>query len=149
MVVYIEERKLRKQMYQAHKYIARNLKLLRNINGLTQDQVSELLHMSRTCYSNLEGGRKMPDFETMYVLSRFYNVSLDYLLAFDISEHMLSLLRADRNETEALHFIERYLMLSHGAKEQIRIRVHQLLEDEKDFIKFPWNYGDMNGSDKK
>lgn len=149
MVVYKKERRLRKEMYQAHKYIARNPKLLRNINGLTQEYVSGLIHMSRSAYSNLEGGRKMPDFETVYILSRFYNISLDYLLAFDIAEHMLSLLRIDRRETEALYFMERYLKLSHGAKKHIRVRVQQLLDEEQGFIWFPWDYGDLDGSDEK
>lgn len=149
MAVRIEENRIRKEMYQAHKFISRNLKLLRNINGLTQDQVSALLHMSRSCYSNLESGRKVPDFETIYILSRFYDINLDYLLSFDISDHMLSLLRVDRKETEALHFMERYMKLSYGGKEQIRVRVSELLDEEKDFNNFPWDYGDMDEGMKK
>ncbi len=148
MVVYVKERRLRKEMYQAHKYIAKNIKLLRSISGLTQEQISELLHMSRSCYCNMEAGKKVPDFESIYVLSRFYNISLDYILAFDIAEQMLSLLQMDRQETEALHFIESYLKLSHGAKEQIRTRVGQLAEEEKQFNRFPWEYGDINDIDK-
>ena len=148
MVIYVEDHRQRKKMYQAHKFIAKNIKLLRNISGLTQEQISELLHMSRTCYCNLEAGKKVPDFETIYVLSRFYNVSLDYMLAFDIAEHMLSLLRMDHKETEALQFIEHYLKLSHGAKEQIRTRMSQLVEREKDFNIFPWDYDSMEGGCK-
>lgn len=144
MVIYVKERRLRKEMYQAHKFIAKNIKLLRSISGLTQEQISELLHMSRSCYCSMEAGKKVPDFESIYVLSRFYNISLDYLLSFDIAEQMLSLLRMDRKETEALHFIECYLKLSHGAKEQIRARVEELIEKEKQYNKFPWDYGDLN-----
>lgn len=148
MVVYVKERRLRKEMYQAHKFIAKNIKLLRNISGLTQEQISELLHMSRSCYCNMESGKKVPDFESIYVLSRFYNISLDYILAFDIAEQMLSLLRMDRSETEALHFIERYLKLSHGSKEQIRMRIGELVEEERQFNNFPWDYGVLNENDK-
>lgn len=138
----IEENRLRKEMYQAHKFIAKNLRLLRCINGLNQEQVSRLLHMSRTCYSNLESGNKVPDFLTIYTLSRFYDVNLDYMLSFDITEHMLSLLRIDRTETEPLHFMEQYLKLSHGAKEQVCARVKALMDQESIFNNFPWNYGD-------
>ena len=136
----VEANKQRKEMYCAQKYIGKNLKLLRHIRGVSQETVSGLLHMSRSCYSCLENGMKTPDFETIYILSRFYDVSLDYLLSFDISEHLMSLLRAESEEKDALYFIEQYVKLSFGAKHQIRSRMAELLEKEGDFNKYPWNY---------
>ena len=86
----IEENKCRRDMYQAHKYISKNLRLLRYIKGLSQEQAADMLHMSRSCYCTLENGLKMPDIITLYDISTFYDISLDYLLSFDITEHMLS-----------------------------------------------------------
>ena len=67
--------------------------------------------MSRSCYSALENGAKIPDFITVYTLSEFYGVNLDYLLAFDISEHLLSLLRADRRSLDSFSFLDGYMKL--------------------------------------
>ncbi len=127
-------------MYKAHKLIARNLRLLRNIRGLSQERVADLLNMSRSCYSALENGAKIPDFITVYTLSEFYGVNLDYLLAFDISEHLLSLLRADRRSLDSFSFLDGYMKLSYGARLQIRDRIDALLREERSFNYFPWDY---------
>ena len=136
----IEAHKRRKEMYQAHKHIARNLRLLRYIKGLSQEETASLLHMSRSCYCQLENGSRMPDLITVYEISRLFDVSLDYLLSFDMTEHLLSLLKHDRNDLQAQHFISKYLKLSHGARAQITTRIKRLLEQEKEFNLFPWNY---------
>ena len=39
----IEENKCRRDMYQAHKYISKNLRLLRYIKGLSQEQAADML----------------------------------------------------------------------------------------------------------
>lgn len=136
----VEKNKRRKQMYQAHKHIAKNLRLLRYIKGLSQEQTAQMLHMSRSCYCHLESGSKVPDLITVYQISRFFDISLDYLLTFDITEHLLSLLKRDNNHLEAHHFMEKYLQLSHGAKQQIRSRIDLLIDEEEEYNLFPWDY---------
>ena len=132
-------------MYQAHKYIAKNLRLLRYIRGLSQEQAAQMLHMSRSCYCHLESGSKVPDLITVYQVSKFFDISLDYLLTFDITEHMLSLLKCDNNELEAQRFMEKYLQLSHGAKQQIRSRIEWLIDQEEEYNLFPWDYENSEG----
>lgn len=136
----VEKHKHRKEMYQAHKYIAKNLRLLRYIKGLSQEQTAEMLHMSRSCYCHLESGSKVPDLVTICQISEFFDISLDYLLTFDITHHLLSLLKRGNNELEAHRFMEKYLQLSHGAKQQIRSRIEHLMEYENEFNLFPWDY---------
>lgn len=139
----IEENKLRKDMYQAHKFIAKNLRLLRTLYNIRQNDIADYLHISRSCYCKLEAGGKVPDFETIYLLSLLYDVSLDYLLSFDITEQLLSMLRINRDETQTIRFLEKYLQLSHSAKGEIQKRVAELTEQEEDYNKFPWRYGDL------
>ena len=141
----IEENKCRRDMYQAHKYISKNLRLLRYIKGLSQEQAADMLHMSRSCYCTLENGLKMPDIITLYDISTFYDISLDYLLSFDITEHMLSLLKRNKEAIEAHHFMENYLKLSHGARNQIRIKLESLADRDRSFNKFPWDYTNNAG----
>lgn len=136
----IEAHRRRKEMYQAHKYIAKNLRFLRYIRGLSQQDTAALLHMSRSCYCQLENGSKIPDLITIYEISRFFDVSLDYLLSFDMTEHLLFLMKRDRNELQAQQFIGKYLRLSHGARKQISMRIENLMDQEKEFNLFPWDY---------
>ena len=136
----VEANRKRKEMYQAQKYIARNLRLMRHLRGVSQERIADLLHMSRSAYCSLESGAKLPDFLTICTLAKFYEISLDYLLAFDITGHILSLLQTRPGGIEGLSFIESYLQLSCGAKQRVRDRVFDLSEKEDAFNRFPWNY---------
>ena len=98
-----------------------------------------------SCYCTLENGLKMPDIITLYDISTFYDISLDYLLSFDITEHMLSLLKRNKEAIEAHHFMENYLKLSHGARNQIRIKLESLADRDRSFNKFPWDYTNNEG----
>lgn len=136
----VQENKRRKEMYQAHKHIAKNLRLLRYIKGISQEQAAKLFHMSRSCYCHLESGSKVPDLITIYRISEYFDVSLDYLLSFDMTEHLLSLLKRDKTELEAQSFIKKYLKLSHGARQQINMRIEMLVDQEQENNLFPWDY---------
>lgn len=64
--------------------IGEKLKEGRKQNNLTQEQVSEKLHISRQTISNWETGNRLPDIVNIIVLSDLYNMSLDNLLKGDI-----------------------------------------------------------------
>lgn len=135
-----EANKQHKEMYQAQRHIAENLRFLRYIHGFSQKQMAEAVHMSRSCYCQLENGGKLPDLITVYKLSEFFGISLDYLLSFDITDHLLSMLRHSSNHLESRQFVSKYLQLSHGARRQIEKRIEELAEQEKSFNYFPWDY---------
>lgn len=61
-------------------YIGDILKSLREEKGLTQDKISEILGIKRQTYSAWERGISNPDINTVVFLSKFYDVSTDYLL---------------------------------------------------------------------
>ena len=61
-------------------YIGEILKNLREEKGLTQDNISELLGIKRQTYSAWERGVSNPDINTVVFLSKYYDVSTDYLL---------------------------------------------------------------------
>ena len=56
---------------------------LRAIRGLTQEQLSKMLNMSRSTYAQYEVDRRTPDTETIKVLATFFNVTIDYLLDYE------------------------------------------------------------------
>ncbi|WP_333888258.1 helix-turn-helix domain-containing protein [Clostridium sp.] len=60
--------------------VSTNLKKLRTEKGLTQDELSKELNINRATYAHYETGRREPDIETLKLLAKYFNVSLDYLL---------------------------------------------------------------------
>ena len=59
-----------------------SLKLLslRQERDLTQKRLCEDLSISRANYSYFENGRRMPDIDTLLLISEYYGVSLDELV---------------------------------------------------------------------
>ncbi|URZ07562.1 helix-turn-helix domain-containing protein [Clostridium felsineum] len=56
------------------------LKTLRSMNGIKQEDVAKAIGISKSGYGYYEQGRSMPDPEMLLKLSKFFNVSVDYLL---------------------------------------------------------------------
>ena len=56
------------------------IKDLREDNDLKQRQLAEFLNCSQQVYSNYELGQRDIPIDVLVRLSRFYNVSVDYLL---------------------------------------------------------------------
>ena len=59
---------------------AENLQTLRRKNGMTQEELAELLDVSRQAVSKWELGEGYPEVEKLLVLSKKLNVSLDSLM---------------------------------------------------------------------
>lgn len=60
--------------------LADNLILLRNIKGLTQEQVAEAIDISRQSYSKWEQGETHPDIDKCDKLAKFYGITIDSLV---------------------------------------------------------------------
>lgn len=57
-----------------------NLTLLRSLKGLSQEQVAEIIGISRQAYAKWEQGETVPDIEKCDKLSQFYGITIDALL---------------------------------------------------------------------
>lgn len=53
---------------------------LRKKGGLSQEQLAEKLGVSRQAISKWESGKAVPESDTLISISKYYNVTLDYLL---------------------------------------------------------------------
>lgn len=60
-----------------------NLLYLRNIKGLSQEQVAEAVGISRQSYSKWEQGDTFPDIDKCDKLAKFYGVTIDSLIHAD------------------------------------------------------------------
>lgn len=72
------------------------LKELRAARGLTQEDLAELLFVSRTAVSKWESGRGYPSIDSFRALSAFFSVSLDELIC---SETAIALAEKDKKES--------------------------------------------------
>ena len=72
--------------------------MLRKQKGLTQEELAEVLYVSRTAVSKWESGRGLPNIESLKALSRFYGVTLDALLSGD---DLLHLAETEQKEKDA------------------------------------------------
>ena len=73
------------------------LQELRKKKGLTQEELAEILFVSRTAVSKWESGRGMPSIESLKAISKFFAVSLDDLLS---SEELLVIAEDDHKQKE-------------------------------------------------
>ncbi len=60
--------------------IYENIRNLREDNDLTQTDVAKILHISQRAYSHYETGSREIPIPFLIELSKYYNVSIDYLL---------------------------------------------------------------------
>lgn len=59
------------------------LQELRKKKGLTQEELAEVLYVSRTAISKWEQGRGYPNLDSLREISKFFSVSIDDLLSGD------------------------------------------------------------------
>lgn len=60
--------------------LSTNLINLRNLKGLSQEQVAEKAGVSRQAYAKWEKGTSLPDIEKCKVLAEFYGTTIDGLM---------------------------------------------------------------------
>lgn len=58
--------------------IGTKLKELRIKNNITQDELASNLYLSRQAVSRWETGKSIPDYQTLILICKFYNVNMDY-----------------------------------------------------------------------
>ncbi|BEJ52915.1 hypothetical protein LBSG162_05620 [Lentilactobacillus buchneri subsp. silagei] len=65
---------------------SQKIQYCRTLRNLTQDEVGNLLHVSRKTISGWETGRSSPDILSLVKLCNLFDISLDDLLC---DEHMI------------------------------------------------------------
>ncbi|MGE7841397.1 helix-turn-helix domain-containing protein [Lysinibacillus sp. NPDC093712] len=56
------------------------LKYLRKSDNKTQQDIADILGITRPAYTAYEQGKRNPDYEILEKIADYYNVSIDYLL---------------------------------------------------------------------
>lgn len=60
-----------------------NLVVLRNCKGISQEQISEIIGISRQAYAKWEKGDTVPDIEKCGLLAEYYGITIDDLVHFE------------------------------------------------------------------
>lgn len=68
------------------------LQELRKQKGLTQEELAEILFVSRTAISKWESGRGCPSIDSLKAIAEFFNITIDELLS---SKELLSIAQKD------------------------------------------------------
>src|SRR5699024_12819585 len=64
--------------------LSKQIKQLRNRDGLSQEALAEKMYVSRQSISNWENERSYPDIHNLLMLSAIFDVSLDQLVKGDV-----------------------------------------------------------------
>ena len=78
---------------------SKKLKQLRIQNNLKQSDIAELCNVTRSAVSNWENSRRFPEIESVTVLSKVFNVSVEELLGTDQATVTLHELEKDVAKT--------------------------------------------------
>lgn len=73
------------------------LQELRKQNKLTQEQLAQILHVSRTAVSKWESGRGYPNIDSLKAIAKLYSVTVDELLS---GEELLTIAEKDYAQKE-------------------------------------------------
>ena len=68
--------------------IAQKLKELRMSRRLRQDQVAEMIGVTKSTMSAYENGTRQPSYDVLICLARLYHVSTDYLLGLTTARNI-------------------------------------------------------------
>lgn len=71
--------------------LSENLIVLRNLKGLSQEQIAEQIGVSRQAYAKWEKGTSIPDVEKCMVLADFYGTTIDSLMRENSTDSGLKL----------------------------------------------------------
>lgn len=114
-----------------------NLSMLRGVHGLSQEEISEKIGISRQAYAKWETGATVPDIEKCRRLAAFYGVTLDSLVNSDGAEGNSSSVFAPRGKNiwGSVSVSDRgQIVIPKGARDKFRLiggtRLIVLSDDE-------------------
>lgn len=113
--------------------LCRNMKFLRTLYGISQEDLAADIHLARSTYSTYETGAKIPDLQTLDALSALYNVGFDTLTNLDLSEGLVNRIYFSHRDKEISTLLKDYEGLSVTSKYLIIENMNTLLDRESAF----------------
>ncbi len=104
------------------------LKALREEKHITQEELASYLGITRSAVAGYETKGKQPDFERLILISKFFNVTIDYLIC---GKDCSNVSVANKTTKEA-NLIHSYRKLSKGSQIALDKYLLFLLSTEKE-----------------
>lgn len=97
-----ENRKGDENLMDKFEMLSKKIKEARIENGLTQEQLAEMLNISPTHVKYIESGRRKPSIEILFALAQILSLSLDEVVfAFSrINDYLLQKVLLEANDKE-------------------------------------------------
>lgn len=96
--------------------INKNIKYLRRKNGRSQQELADIIKVSRTSLGDYERGRTEPDIKTLIMISDYFSVSIDDMVRKDLQKEDYEIMRnkhmrilaitIDKNNKENIELVE-------------------------------------------
>ncbi|MCC0692513.1 XRE family transcriptional regulator [Clostridioides difficile] len=83
-----------------------NLKRLRKERNLSQEQLSEMLNVSRQAISKWESNKTYPDIENLILLRNIFNIALDDLLFDENKDKIEDVIKSSKLPTNSTNYDE-------------------------------------------
>lgn len=113
--------------------LSRNIKLLRTIHGISQEELSDDICITRSTYSAYETGAKIPDLQTIDALAAIYDIGFESLINHDLSRGLLNRIYLSSSDRQLAALLNNYESLSVASKNVVTERLDILLERESVF----------------
>ena len=123
---------------------AKNLKLLRTMRGISQDELSAAIYTARTTYASYENGTKVPSLPCIDAIASFYDIGLESLVNHDLSTGLLSRIYFEDENKQLAELVNEYESLSIASKNIVAERLDVLLERESVFYGETSTYSDAS-----
>ena len=104
------------------------LKQIRQKNNLTQSELAKVLGLKPTAISNYESERNEPSFDKLIALSKYFDVSCDYLLG--VTDSYLPI-GGEVLDKDIVDFFDLYQQLSSESTVELRNYIRYLLYKQK------------------
>ena len=98
----------------------KNIKVLRQKNNLSQQNLADILHISQQSIWKYENDITTPDLETLTKMADYFNTSVDYLIGYTDIPNKIEIVTDTMLNDDELHLIEYYRKLSQQQKDAVR-----------------------------
>lgn len=119
---------------------ATRLKKLRNIRNVTQQDLADYLNVTRPTIAGYETKGKEPDYNTLFMIASYFDVSIDYLLT---GRDFPDSLNSSPSSTEFDKLYEDYMLLKPETRITIRLLIEQISRMDDYDINRLWDYASL------
>jgi len=100
-------------------YIRENVRYLRRLKGLTQEELSDALNIKRSQLGAYEEGRAKPNYEVLVNMAKFFSITLDALITKNLEKSKIA--PEDEKDIKGKNLRVLSLTVDNAGKENIEL----------------------------